>query len=169
MTSQLPRYLGRMRRWSLIALLFAACTAPAPLCQRYFEPYADLVSGRLRTTQNAVLLDGMAAYSAGEHGKAVELLTAHLNVNPKDVQARLYLTNALLATGEPYDAELQIDLMERELAHEYSDQMEWYRTLCMVCSDQTDRATQLASAIANESRHAYKKEAAKLLEDLGAK
>lgn len=151
-----------------LSLLLIGCAQPGNLCEIHFVPYPDMVSGRVRTAENAALLDGMAVYADGDHSAAIPLLRDYLAANEHEAQARLYLASSLIAIGEPFDAELQMDLMEREHVHTFKDQMEWYRTICLLCSDQRDRAMQAAAAIASSLQHTYHKDAVLLLEDLRA-
>lgn len=149
----------------LMSLLLLGCTAPAT-CEKYFVPYPDMVSGRPRNTENEALLDGMQAYSHGDHSAASELLTIYLSGYAPTPQARLYLASSLIALGRPFDAELQLDFLERDGGKVFKDQIEWYRTLCLLCSDQRDRALQAAEVIATSPEHTYKQEATLLAADL---
>lgn len=89
--------------------------------------------------------------------------------SPDDRLARLYLASALLGAGEPYKAEMHLDFLERVPGATFKDQTEWYNTLCWLCSGQNDRAAQEAARIAALPSHTYKKEAASLSEELGAR
>lgn len=149
-----------------LLILFAACGPRETLCESHFSPYPDAVSGRVRTAENAALLDGMSAYARGDFSAAVPALSTYLAAKEHDGQARLYLAVSSIAIGEPFQAELQLDFMDREDVNSFNDQIEWYRALCLVCSDQHDRALQAATAIASSERHTYKAEAAHLMEDL---
>ena len=149
-----------------LLILFAACEPRDTLCESHFSPYPDTVSGRVRTAENAALLDGMSAYARGDFSAAVPALSTYLAAKEHDAQARFYLAVSSIAIGEPFDAELQLDFMEREDVNSFKDQIEWYRALCLLCSDQHERALQAAMAIASSDRHTYKTEAAHLVEDL---
>lgn len=164
------RYLGAVRS-SLVffPLLLIACGQPDSLCERYFHPYADLVSSRMHTPENGALLDGMAAYNDGVYDEAIQHLTTFLKANNEDQQARLYLVNSLIGAGRPFDAELQLDFMEQGESHAFTDQIAWYRTICLLCTDQRDRALRAARAIASSQEHAYRGEAERLVADLDGK
>ncbi|MEO8069080.1 MAG: hypothetical protein ABI599_15390 [Flavobacteriales bacterium] len=148
-------------------LLLVACGRSGSLCDRHFRPYADIVSGRMRTPGNTALLDGMAAYNDGAFPKAIPQLTTYIKANNEDQQARLYLVNSLIGAGKPFDAELQLDFMEQGEGRTFKDQIAWYRTICLLCSDQRDRALRSARAIASSQEHTYRSEAQHLVEDLG--
>ncbi|MBK6776709.1 MAG: hypothetical protein IPG74_13040 [Flavobacteriales bacterium] len=149
----------------LISLALLGCNAPAT-CEDHFVPYPDMISGRARTAKNGVLLDGMRAYAEGDHATASELLSTYLSGYAPEQQIRLYLANSLIALGKPFDAELQLDFLERDGGKVFKDQIEWYRALCFLCSDQRDRALQAATLIASSPQQAYKEEAALLAADL---
>ena len=133
------------------------------LCTATFEPYPDLITGRVISPQHLTLLHGMEAYSAGDHAQAVDSLTTYLRFRAANKAAHLYLANAYLALGKPYDAELQLDHLENSNLGDYRDQTEWYTVVCWVCSGQPDRALTGARKIAQGRRHTYKREAERLI------
>src|SRR5690606_41493629 len=120
-------YLAPMRLLLPLVLCLAAvsCAAPEPasLCDRFFTPYPDLVSQRPRTTRNAALLDAMAHYAQQDYAVAAERLQQVVDRDPRDITARIYLVNALLASGDPYRAEMHLDFMENHRDRSYSDQV----------------------------------------------
>ncbi|MCB0815225.1 MAG: hypothetical protein KDB87_18925, partial [Flavobacteriales bacterium] len=60
-----------MRKLAMILLLGACSGAPeGDLCERHFEPYPDLIGQRVRTEQNAALLDAMEPYAEGDFAEA---------------------------------------------------------------------------------------------------
>ena len=136
------------------------------LCERTFVPYVDLISGQLRTPENAIYLDGMEAYSKGDHGTAAALLTTYLNDKAAAKSARIYLACSYLALGKAYDAELQIDHLENSSVNDFRDQCEWYTVVCWVCSDQLPRALVGARNIVDAQHHTYNLEARELLASL---
>jgi predicted Zn-dependent protease len=141
-------------------------TEPRSACVRFFEPYPDLVGGRMRTAQNGTMIDAMEYYRAGRFAEATRLLRQQVEADPEEYILRLYLANSLLATGEPFAAELQLDLLENLAHNDLSDQCEWYTTLCWLCSQQEQRAVEGARAIAAKQAHSYKVEATALLKEL---
>ena len=147
----------------LLLLLLDSCTSPST-CERFFEPYPDLITGRERSVRNAVLLDAMAHYSSGDHAAAIEGIQTYIEKDPSETDAaRFYLANSLLALGRPYDAELQLDFVERSPAATFHDEVDWYSALCLLCSGQNARALEAAQRIANNPRHRYRPQAAKLV------
>lgn len=146
-------------------LLVAGCTG-GDACQQNFRPYEDVVANRLRTEKNAAFVDGMARYRQGDFARASELLAAHVEVSDHEPLPRLYLACSYLAIGKPYEAELQLDLIERDDHDSFRDQVEWYRALCYACSDQPDRARRTCQAIVAKDRHTYHREAEDLLGNL---
>ena len=120
----------------------------ADLCLRTFEPYQDLISGRVRNEENARYVDAMVHYSAKEYAAAAEGLTRYLERKGAAKSAYLYLACCDLALGKPYDAELHIDQLEMSNVHDFKDQCEWYTVLCWLCSQQDERALDGAESIA---------------------
>lgn len=152
----------------LLLLLLLACGDPDTLCDRFFEPYPDIISGRLRTAANAELLDAMALYSKGDHAGAAEGLRSFIKHRPQDADAAfLYLASCDLALGDPNEAELQLDFLERRPQRPFRDEVDWYNVLCMLCSGQRDRAFEQARSIANAPTHTYKFKAQDLISALG--
>ena len=96
----------------LLPLLLVTCTTPDP-CTRFFEPYPDLVTGRMRTEANADLLEAMRLYATGDFSSAATGLKAHIEHHPQQADVgHLYLASCYLAMGQPYDAELHLDFLE---------------------------------------------------------
>ena len=159
-----------MYRTAIIFLLFAfvGCqNGNADLCHRFFHPYPDLISQRLRTGQNKDLVDAMRLYSQGKFEEAVEGLQAFAHDHPQEADAAwFYSANCYLALGRPYDAELQLDFVENWPGRTYSDETEWYSALCLLCSSQFDRARVAAHNIAIQQRHTYREQATTLEKDL---
>lgn len=154
---------------SMVGVLFLSCTGPRPNsdpCLRFFVPYPDLITGRVVTTHQADLLKGMEQYRIGDHEGAAELLERSLTTPNRQKVAHLYLANCYLALGRPYDAELQLDLLEISNETGFRDQTEWYTVLCWLCSDQKERALRGAERIAMGRRHTYTKEARELVKVL---
>jgi len=150
--------------------LFAAlcsCTSsdPASLCDRFFTPYPDHVGQRTRTARNAALIDAMALYTQKDYKEAITGLQRIVDRDPRDVTARFYLINSLLAAGDPYKAEMHLDFMENYRDRSYSDQVEWYNALCWLCEGNTDRALKQAEWIASRP-HTYRTQAADLVKAL---
>lgn len=161
---------GRVLELALpLAALMTSCADGhdrGSLCERTFIPYVDLISGQLRTPENAAYMDGMAAYSKGDHGTAAALLSSYLNDKTAANSAHIYLACSYLALGKPYDAELQIDHLENSAVNDFRDQCEWYTVVCWVCSDQLPRALVGARNIADSKQHTYKIEAQELAASL---
>ena len=149
-------------------LTLGACTRSAQeeLCSATFQPYPDLITGRVVQATQLPLLHGMEAYRNGDMEQAADSLAKYLRSPGANKAAHLYLANAYLATGRPYDAELHLDHLERSNLPDYRDQWEWYTVVCWVCSGQLDRAHTGAEQIAKGRRHTYQREAATLLEQL---
>ncbi|MEO8733207.1 MAG: hypothetical protein ABI373_02640, partial [Flavobacteriales bacterium] len=124
------------------ALLAFGCTRndPKSLCERFYSPYPDLVSGRTRTGSNSVMLDAMAHYSQKDYPAAIEGLQRVLDLDASDMTARLYMASAQLAAGDPYKAEMHLDFMENTRGADYKDQVEWYDALCWLCEGDTAKA-----------------------------
>lgn len=138
-------------------LLVAGCDSGSDdPCARWFEPYPDLVTGRVRSGANASLLDGMALYGKKDYAGAVVELQAHARARPDDADAAwFYSAQCYLALGRPYDAELQLDFLERWHGKTFRDETEWYSALCLLCSGQNDRARAALEAIAARPKHTY--------------
>lgn len=158
-----------MRLLALSAMLFlaAACSAPGPasLCERFYEPYPDLVSQRERSPLNAELLDAMAFYNGKDYEKATAAFQRILDRDPFDVTTRIYMVSAELGAGHPYKAEMHLDFLENYKARSYSDQVEWYNALCWLCEGDTGKARQQAAWIASRPQ-TYRKEATELAKAL---
>ncbi len=148
-------------------LIALSCTSsdPAALCDRFFTPYPDHVSQRPRTARNADLLDAMALYSNKEYKQAIIGFQRAVDRDSRNMAARLYLVNSLLAEGDPYKAEMHLDFMENDKDRSYSDQVDWYNALCWLCEGNTERATKQAQWIASRP-HTYRREASKLAKAL---
>ncbi|MCB0794998.1 MAG: tetratricopeptide repeat protein [Flavobacteriales bacterium] len=147
--------------------MIGCSSAPEDPCTRFFEPYPDLVSGRMRHRQNAALVDAMKAYSAGDHATAITGLERYMEQGAEGrSDARIYLASSYLAVGRPYDAEFQLDQLERSPNKSFAEVVEWYDALCWLCSGQFGRALEQARSIAARPRHTYKEQAVALMEDL---
>lgn len=148
---------------AIVSLALSACTSNSPeaLCDRYFSPYPDMLSQRERTQRNADLLDAMAYYSDGKYALAIPGLQNAIDGDPRNSAARMYLVSALLATGDPYKAEMHLDFMENYHDRNYADQVDWYNALCWLCEGNTGQAAAQARWIASRP-HTYRKEAAAL-------
>ncbi|MCB9181464.1 MAG: hypothetical protein H6596_06870 [Flavobacteriales bacterium] len=156
-----------MRKLAMILLLGACTSAPeGDLCERHFEPYPDLIGQRVRTEQNAELLDAMEPYAEGDFAEAAKALQPYVDRHPREVEARFHLAVSLLGSGQPYDAELQLDFVEQDPRRVFRDETEWYSLLCLVCSGQRDRAVAGAKELAGRKDHRYSGAAARLLKDL---
>jgi thioredoxin-like negative regulator of GroEL len=138
------------------------------LCERFYSPYPDLVSGRTRTGANSVFLDAMAHYSQKDYPAAIEGLQRVLERNAGDMTARLYMASAQLAAGDPYKAEMHLDFMENSRGADYKDQVEWYNALCWLCEGDTAKAAQQARWIASRPQ-TYRKQARELADALSNK
>ncbi|MEO8588079.1 MAG: hypothetical protein ABI432_01825 [Flavobacteriales bacterium] len=160
-----------MRLWVLVLLIvLSACGnggADGDLCSRTFSPYPDLVSTRLRSKDNAALMDAMTLYSKQDFAGAATGLEVYLKRRDADKIARLYLASCYLALHKPYDAELVLDHLEQSSQKDdFREQCEWYTVICWLCSDQKDRALTGARSIAGTARHTYRKEATALVNAL---
>lgn len=152
---------------TLALLLATACgTSPEAACEIYFTPYTDLVSQRVRTIHNDAFVDGMQFYARQDYAGAIPLLEEFAGRSNTDKSVHLYLACCYLATGRPYDAELQIDLLERGNLTQFLDEADWYTVLCWLCSGQMERARDGARRIAEGGKHTYKPQAAALLKAL---
>lgn len=159
-----------MRYLPLILLLvgLTGCdpTPAGDLCSRTFDPYPDMISGRVRTNLNGTYLDAMAKYAEEDFVGARDGLKAYIHEKGFEKNAHMYLACAYLATGEPFEAELQLDHLEKANTLQFKDQTEWYTVVCWLCSDQKDRALEGAKKISSAKAHAYKAEAAQLVKAL---
>ncbi len=154
-----------------VLLLLSACGdsgSSGSVCEQVFQPYPDMITGRVRTKANGPYLDAMALYAQRDYAGAKEGLTAFLQQQRDDRSAYIYLACCHLALGEPFEAELQLDHLERDNIVQFDDQIEWYTVVCWVCSDQWDRARAGAERIVGSKAHTYSKEAAALLDALEA-
>lgn len=162
-TSRVPHALLPL----LLTLVLAGCNKnPDTLCSSYFEPYPDMVSDRVRNPANSRYIDAMAAYKAGDFASAAKGIEEYLQAPTYDVAPRLYLACAYLAIGEPYKAELELDHIENSRMKDFSDQVDWYNAMCLLCSGQFDRAKAQAEWIAARPHHTYRSEARSLASDL---
>ena len=152
----------------VVAAVLFACTKKEP-CDRFFEPYPDIIGQRTATPKNQLLMSAMEAYKAGDYTTARDLFQRVIDENYDDQAARLYLVSSLLALHDPYKAEMHLDFLERTHDHGFQDQVDWYNALCWLCSGQTDRALKQAQWIAARPSHTYKKRAAELAEVLSTK
>lgn len=152
---------------SLALVLVSSCGNPGKdLCGQFYAPYPDMVSGRFRTERNSLFLDAMGAYARRDYATAAEQLKVYVEQQRDDDAARLYLCCAYLSSGKPYDAELQLDFLERSTSPGFRDQVEWYNAMCWLCSGQYDRALEQADKILAAKAHTYKAEAQRLKEAL---
>lgn len=151
----------------LLMVLLGACgkNTPENLCQRFFSPYPDHISGRERTNVNAPLLDAMSHYAKKEYAEAIPLLQKIVERDMRNSAARMYLINALLAEGDPYKAEMHLDFMENYKDRNFKDQVEWYNALSWLCEGNTEMAMKQAQYIAAQP-HTYRKQAAELAKAL---
>lgn len=148
-------------------LLVQACSGPTTdPCATFFTPYPDLYSSTERNANNARFLDALAPYQAKDYATAATTLEAYVRGTGANPMARLYLANALLATGKPYEAEMHLDAFERSRLKEARDEAEWYTLLCWVCSGQQERALPEAQRIADQKLHTYREQATALAKAL---
>jgi hypothetical protein len=161
-------------RWTTILLPISllACSGPitekGSACDRFVDPFPDLIGQRERTGSNGDYLDAMARYAAADYAGARDGLLNYISRNGADKSAYMYLACCYLELGEPYEAELQLDHLERSNTLQFDDQVEWYTVLCWLCSDQQPRALEGALAIASKKAHTYRAEALRLVEELQA-
>lgn len=155
-----------MRSFLLPLILLGTACGSGDACKDHFTPYEDLVSGRLRTESNAAFIDGMAHYTNGDFHEASTLLAAHVERSDHEPLPRLYLACSYLAMGKPYEAELQLDLIDRDDHDAFRDHVQWYRVLCHVCSGQGPRARTELELIVDKPRHTFHAQALELLSDL---
>ncbi|MBX2979314.1 MAG: hypothetical protein KF905_08475 [Flavobacteriales bacterium] len=156
---------------SLLTLLFlVSCgTRKADdLCKTFFEPYPDLISGRVVVAVHEPFLDGMALYREGEYQQALDLIRPYSFMKAANKASHLYVANCYLALGQPYDAELHLDHLRNTNLKDYADPVQWYTVICWLCSGQNDRALTGARGIATGRRHTYQKEAKDLVKALEA-
>ena len=113
-------------------------------------------------------LEAMALYGKADYAGARDGLVQYLSRKGGEKSAYMYLASCYLALGEPYEAELQLDHLERSNTLQYNDQVEWYSVLCLLCSDQLSRALKGAEAIAEKKAHTYRTDAIRLVKELGA-
>lgn len=151
----------------ILAAFLAACSDHTPPCVRFFEPYPDLNPARAHTARNVKLVEAMELYRRNDLSAAATTLEGYLANDPEEESTgHFYLANCYLALGRPYDAERELDRVESDRLRPFQDEVEWYNTLCLVCSDQHDRALALARAIAAQPQHAYKAQADALVNAL---
>lgn len=152
---------------TVLALLITSCSSSSHerLCNRFFTPYPDLVSQRARNKLNGEFLDAMALYAKGQYAEAMPGLQRVVDRDPRNAAARIYLVNVLLAEGDPYKAEMHLDFLENSRDRMYSDQVDWYNTLCWLCEGDTARAGWKAREIAAKP-HTYRQQAAQLAKAL---
>ena len=156
-----------MQKLLFILLFFSCNLKQEDPCDRYFEPYIDLISGRRSgEAQHRTYVNAMRLYSDRIFDKAADSLGVYVQRRGFEKSAHLYLAMCLLEMDLPYDAELQLDHLENSRVTEFRDQTEWYTLLCWVCSDQFARALPEARRIAAAERHTYKSEAQALAADL---
>ena len=163
-----------MCRWRIFLLpgmftvLLGGCATrqPSDPCATFFTPYPDHYSSTERTAHNAAFLDAMVFYRAGEHDKAVEALSLYTRSKGSNSIALLYLANSLLAVGKPFEAELQLDHLEKSRLKGTVDENEWYTLLWWVCSGQIERAVPEAQRIGSLKQHTYAEQARALAEAL---
>ena len=159
--------LRRSAQLLTLALLLGSCQQDAKtLCTTYFEPYPDMISDRNVNQANSRYVDAMNAYKAGDHAVAISGLESYLTIPTRDVAPRLYLACSYLAIGEPYKAELQLDMIENSPVKDFSDQVDWYNAMCLLCSGQLERAKEQAEWIAAKPHHTYRGNARSLAADL---
>lgn len=154
----------------LLAMAGTGCTngsGDEALCESSFNPYPDLITGRVISNRHLALLDGMEAYRNGHYKEAAEQLNTYTGTKGFNKAAHLYLAISHIALGEPFEAERHLDYLENSPMREaYRDQTEWYTVVCWLCSDQTDRALTGARKIAEGGKHTYKREAQRLVAKL---
>jgi hypothetical protein len=152
----------------MLAVSCADSAMEGSLCERNFEPYANLNKGIARNSINGALVDAMVPYDQGDHIAAVPLLEAYLTRPDAQEIANLYLASSYMATGRYFDAELRLDKAENSNSRQFKDPCEWYTVLCWLCTDQRPRALQGARTIATAKLHTYKQQAQQLVKDLEA-
>lgn len=149
----------------LLLALLAACRSGKDkdsLCTRFFQPYPDMVSNRPATPRNNALIAAMVLYNKGSYAEAAKALRPLVDEDGSDLATRMYLLNALLASGEPYKAEVQLDYLETTHDQSFRDQVDWYNALCWLCEGQQAKALQQARYIVDRPHHTYHEAAAAL-------
>lgn len=147
-------------------ILGSCGSSTSSLCESTFEPFPDLISGRVISKTNRQFLAGMEAYRNGDLRTAADSLHAYVRMPGFNKTAHLYLANAYIGIGQPYDAELQLDHLRNSPQQLYRDECEWYTVVCWVCSDQADRALEGARRIADGRKHTYQEQARRLVKRL---
>lgn len=136
------------------------------LCAKYSLVYPDIISGREETVRNKELMAGMQDYNKKDYTKAIAHFDKHLATFPKEAAAYLYKASSELQLQEPFKAELTLDHLERLPDPAFTDQMDYYNLMCLICSAQYERAQLLAERISNGRVHTYSEQAYEILSDL---
>ncbi len=156
----------RLLLGSLLLIVLASCGKDdRGLCEKYFEPYPDLISGRDMPAEHADYTKAMDLYRNADLEGAAQILVEYISLRGYQRSAHLYLANCYLKMDRPFDAELQLDHLENSNVKGFRDQTEWYTLLCWVCSGQLERALPEARRIA-AAKHTYSKQAKELVADL---
>ncbi len=156
-----------MKIWLIPILFLSACIGEQEdLCTKYDLVYPDHISGRVATPRNVNLLKGSEAYAAGNYELAVTHFTAHSAIYTKQPASYLYKAVSQLQLGKPYDAERTLDQLEGLPDKSFSDQVDYYNTLCLICSGQPERALKAAKQMSEKSRHSYLEESREMVKDL---
>lgn len=87
-------------RVALLAGLLMGCgNTDKDLCEDFFEPYPDLITGRVVMETNRPFLDAMQAYRKGDHAAVVDTLESYIRMPGFNKTAHLYLANAYWPRG----------------------------------------------------------------------
>ncbi len=132
----------------------------------YYQPYEEMITQRASPgdSVNALLANGLSAYSSGAYKKSAELLGAYLKQNPTDHKVSLYLAIAQLEINQKELAAANFIRAQQDPA--VKEQAEWYQALTYLKFDETDAAVVILKTIAGSNSHYRKQQASRLLKDL---
>ena len=156
-----------MKIWLAPLLFLTACMGEREdLCKKYELIYPDHISGRIETARNMNLLKGAEAYSAKNYELAITYFTKHADIYKTRPAAYLYKAVSQLQLGMPFDAERTLDAIEDLPDKSFSDQVDYYNVLCLICSGQPERALETAKKVSAKARHSYRLEIQEMVKDL---
>ena len=133
-----------------------------------FTPYQDVLTTKGEPTNPIDLLEvqAMNAYNGKEFDQAVDVFKKLNKEEPDNAAYSFYLSISLLSQNKPAEAVHFLEIIAKGNS-DFSEQADWYLALAHLANNDTSLAKAVLKHITKSTVHDRKKEAEKLLNELG--